>query len=298
MASTPTPQTAPQSLADRREIRIVSHSTLFYWWPIWVIGFFMALWTLVEDHRMAILPKGSDVTVLRSTEKDIEYILKVPGKVQTVEGKEVQPTRSLTHAVVESAKKNAQQPYEEPFKPRVSQASWMGPVFCIFLILVVFITNVPLRGLWSVITLISIALITVVLAFFDLWDDIFRNLSYLHIYINLAGYLTIATLLFIIWLVVVVFFDQQIYMVFTPGQLRVRTEIGGGETSYDTMGLVTEKHRDDLFRHWVLGLGSGDLTVKTAGAAGHTFTMPNVLFVGWKLRQIQEMMRDKPIVQG
>jgi len=60
--------------------------------------------------------------------------------------------------------------------------------------------------------------------------------------------------------------DPQIYMVFTPGQLRVRQEIGGGEAAYDTAGMVIQKQRNDLFRHWILGLGSGDLVVNTSGA--------------------------------
>ena len=48
--------------------------------------------------------------------------------------------------------------------------------------------------------------------------------------------------------------------------LFIGEEVGGGEKSYDTAGMSIEKHRDDLFRHWVLGLGSGDLTVRTSGA--------------------------------
>ena len=55
---------------------------------------------------------------------------------------------------------------------------------------------------------------------------------------------------------------------------------------------------DDLFRHWILGLGSGDLIVRTSGANSHEFHMPNVLSVSYKLRQIEEMQRDRPTVQG
>ncbi len=95
-----------------------------------------------------------------------------------------------------------------------------------------------------------------------------------------------------IWLVTFLFFDPQIYMLFTPKQLRVRQEIGGGEVAYDTTGMVIQKQRNDLFRHWVLGLGSGDLIVNTSGAAAHHFEMPNVLFVGYKLRQIEQMLRE------
>ena len=119
----------------------------------------------------------------------------------------------------------------------------------------------------------------------------------MHIYINAAGYGVISLGLFAIWLITFVFMDPQIYMVFTPKQLRVRQEIGGGEAAYDTTGMVVQKQRNDLFRHWVLGLGSGDLIVSTSGANAHHFDMPNVLFVGYKLRLIEEMLREVQVTQ-
>ena len=100
------------------------------------------------------------------------------------------------------------------------------------------------------------------------------------------------------WVVTVYFFDRQMYMIFTPGQFKVCLEIGGGETAYDTMGMTIQKQRDDLFRHWILGLGSGDLIVRTSGANAHEFHMHNVLFVGHKLKQIEDMQRERPVVQG
>jgi len=55
-----------------------------------------------------------------------------------------------------------------------------------------------------------------------------------------------------------------------------------------------EKQRSDLFRHWILGLGSGDLIVKTTGAQAHHFEMPNVLFVSSKMQRIEDMIRKIP----
>src|SRR5215471_18444814 len=36
-----TPHATPVATA-RQELRIVSHSNLFYWWPVWVVGYVMA----------------------------------------------------------------------------------------------------------------------------------------------------------------------------------------------------------------------------------------------------------------
>jgi hypothetical protein len=64
------------------------------------------------------------------------------------------------------------------------------------------------------------------------------------------------------------------------------------------MGMVIQRQRDDLFRHWILGLGSGDLIVRTSGAHSHEFHMENVLNVSSKLHAIEDMMRDKQVVAG
>jgi hypothetical protein len=38
--------------------------------------------------------------------------------------------------------------------------------------------------------------------------------------------------------------------------------------------------------------------VKTGGANPQTFEVPNVLFVGWKLRLIEEMLQEREVVHG
>jgi hypothetical protein len=40
-------------------ITIISHSTLFYWWPVCLVGFVIALLTYMGGHRMAIVPAGT-----------------------------------------------------------------------------------------------------------------------------------------------------------------------------------------------------------------------------------------------
>jgi hypothetical protein len=68
--------------------------------------------------------------------------------------------------------------------------------------------------------------------------------------------------------------------------------------AYDTLGMVVTKRRSDLFRHWLLGIGSGDLLVKTAGAHVQQFEMHNVLFVSNKLQLIQDMLQTREVVSG
>ena len=180
--------------------------------------------------------------------------------------------------------------------PRLSHRYWMGATFCIVLMIVILITNVPLRGLWSVIIIVTIVLVSIIFGLAGWWDTIFYAIGGLHIFIGMAGYLFIATILFIMWLITMFIFDRQIYITFQAGQMKVCEEVGGGEKAYDTSGMSIEKHRDDLFRHWVLGLGSGDLTVRTSGATPHQITLSNVLFIGKKLKMIEDMQREKQVV--
>jgi hypothetical protein len=62
--------------------------------------------------------------------------------------------------------------------------------------------------------------------------------------------------------------------------------------------MVVAKRRSALFRHWLLGLGSGDLVVKTAGANSQTFELHNVLFVESKLKLVQQMLQTREVVTG
>ena len=289
MSSPTPPAPAVPNDARQKEIKIVSHSNLFYWWPVWAVGFILFVMTLVHGQRMAIVPpetKAYHNAEVQVHEGDKDITEKKRDVLVSPEGKHLQPEQGAP---------------EDPHL-RISNQKTYGVLFAIVLLLVIVITNVPLRGLWSVVVIVLIIALSIIFALAEYngrtwWDYILEALFRLHIYINAAGYGVISLGLFAIWLITFVFMDPQIYMVFTPKQLRVRQEIGGGEAAYDTTGMVVQKQRNDLFRHWVLGLGSGDLIVSTSGANAHHFDMPNVLFVGYKLRLIEEMLREVQVTQ-
>ena len=68
------------------------------------------------------------------------------------------------------------------------------------------------------------------------------------------------------------------------------------ENSYDTDNMVFTKQQNDLFRHWILGLGSGDLEMQTMGGRGIVAKVSNVLFLNWKVSGIQSLIATKPDV--
>jgi hypothetical protein len=252
---------------------------------------------LFDNNRLVIVPGDALLVKEKVGDKTLTNVYGVPGG---------DPMATISHAasdqdkqrVVESNpdfKAVAGRPGIEvdTMRPRVTSRSWMGPSYLIVLLLVIIITNVPLRGLWSLVVLIGLVMVALIISLAGWWDDILNAFVGLHVFINLAGYLLLAAVLFLIWLVSVFFFDRRSYIIFTPGQIRVCEEIGNRERTYDTTGMTIEKQRDDWFRHIFLGFGTGDLIVRTAGADRHEILMPNVAMIGFKIDPIQQLIRQR-----
>jgi uncharacterized membrane protein YkgB len=296
-APQPAPGTPPaaDTTPGYDEIRVYSHSPLFYWWPVWLFGFIFSLITLMDNHRMVIVPGDSLLVKEPVGQGEVRYnVYGVPSHDEM--GRLLKPATPEEKQTV--AQRNPALPANsEAFKvrPHVSPRSWMGPAYLIILFLVIIITSVPLRGLWSLVVLIGLVVIALLISLFKWWDDILDAFYGLHVFINLAGYLLLSTVLFIAWAVATFIFDRRSYIVFTPGQIRVVEEIGSRERTYDTTGMTVEKHRDDWFRHIFLGFGTGDLSVRTAGADRNEILMPNVALIGFKIDPIQQLIRQRQI---
>lgn len=174
----------------------------------------------------------------------------------------------------------------------------LGLVFFLVLFLVVLITNFSVRGLASGMVIMGTVLLTVVLAYIGWWDEVFSWFGHLRIHLTLGAYFWFSNLLFLAWTVTVFGLDRLSYWEFTPGQLTYKSLFGGGSQSYNTQGMALEKHRDDLFRHWLLGLGSGDLRIRTSGATREQIEVPNVFFIGSKVEVIQRLIAEVPEEPG
>jgi hypothetical protein len=263
-----------------QEVVVISHSPLFYWWPLWAIGFVMAAVTYLNGYQVALVPPGT--VAVRDARLE-----GVTGPRDVL----IAPAGSPLPVVAE---------LEELKQPRLTMAASnnLGIIWALTLCLLIFVSNIPLRGMWSLLVIIVIVFTTILLAVFGLWDPITRAIMVVDIHITGFSYLAISLFLFVVWLVTFLVFDRLAYMIFTRGQLRVRLAISHGETVYDTRGMVVERHRDDLFRHWLLGFGSGDLTVRVGGSSGQQLQVPNVLNIGRKLALIHTMLQEREVVRG
>jgi hypothetical protein len=219
------------------ELRLYSHSTLLYWWPVWLFGYLFAVLTYF---------KGGYVE-LDEVRRDIFH-----------------------------------------------QNSGIGLTFVFILFIVILFTNIKLRGIYSLTLILGTGLLVALLALAGWWDDVLAFIPYLSIHMNMGFYVVFSTLLLVTWLLSVFFFDRLTYFVVRPGQLIRMNRIGGGEETWDSRGMLVEERADDYFRHYLLGLGSGDLTLTTSGAKKETIYIPNVVFADHKADIIQRLIAVEP----
>ena len=176
----------------------------------------------------------------------------------------------------------------------IHPSSNLGVIFFLTLFLVILVTNFTMRGLASVIVIIGGALVSVVLAYVGWWDGIFHWFGDLTIHLTLGAYFWFSTLMFCSWVITVFGLDRLSYWEVTPGQLTYKMVFGTGSKSYNAQGMGLEKHRDDVFRHWLLGLGSGDLKIRTSGATREELDLLNVLFISSKVATMQRLIAEVP----
>jgi len=258
--------------------KVVSHSSLIYWWPVWGLGFIMVAISIANGGRLAIMPEGTSVKSVVSGTGLQSFDVTLSG----------QPTESLIDA---AAVPSGAQAFPYHIEPNTT----FHLVYAIMVIVVILATTVTLRGLWSVLNVMAVLMLALVFTLFGWWGTIIRELGGLHLYVSGAAYLFVSIFLFLYWIAVVFAFDQRRFIIFSPGQIIVHREVGDRQSVYDTSEVMVVKRRNDFIRHRLLGFGAGDLIVSTADGR-HEFELPNVLFADAKIREVAETMKTRPIL--
>jgi len=272
--------TSQQQTPGQRKIDyliVYGHSNLFYWWPVWLVSFALAAWTYVEGNQMAIVPAGTEV----------RHDQVVPG---AAESRDVLVAPAGTKLVSETDAGRQTLP-----GMTVSRNNSLGVIFVATLLVVAIASTILLRGLVSMIALIVMISVVILFAVLGWWDVILWELGRLDIRMNAAGYMAVAIPLFVVWLFVVFVYDRAHYIVFDQGQIRYVQEVGDNEVAHQTEGAIVEKKRNDVFRHWLLGFGTGDLVIRLGGPNGPTIELENVIAINSKLPLIQRLVKEKSI---
>jgi hypothetical protein len=266
---------------------------LFYWWPVWLICFFNATWTLVEDNRLAVLPSGGTMEVAATVtdDKGVEHAKAFTYTLPDDKARRLNYGEQPIRDAVELSK----DPANDAWPTRVSRHPLLGVLFVLTLLVVIFTTNVPLRGLWSFVVLLMVALVIVIISLIpSAWDGIFKLLAKFLVFINMGAYLFIGGVVFALWAVAFFIFDRRQFVIFSPGQIRVCEHIGDAVEAYSSVGVQLTKQRDDPFRHLLLGFGSSDLIIKFATGDRREVRIPNVLGLNFNIAQVEDMIRTVP----
>jgi hypothetical protein len=268
------PPPGSESVKRISHIVVYGHSNLFYWWPVWVMCFVLAGWTYLDGDRMAVVPTGTEPVAKAQ----------VSGYAEPRDVLVAPPGRSFDG-----------EPADGQLGMTVSHSNGLGVIFAFTLFIVALVSTLTLRGLVSLVVIIGMIVVVLTLALMDWWDDVFAFLGGLDIRMNAAGYLFIGIPLFVAWCLVTFVYDRAHYMIFDEGQIRYVREVGESEIVMASEGAMVEKKRDDVFRHWLLGFGSGDIQVRTGGAHGQYIELANVLNIGRKLVVINDMLQHKAV---
>jgi hypothetical protein len=234
------PAPGPSRHSERAEVGqviVYGHSALFYWWPLWLAGYIMALLIWLHHDQAVIGNK-------------LEWF---------------HPSRNL------------------------------GVIYTLLLLLLIVVTSTRIKGMKAALIIAALAFLALLFVHLDWWEAILGWLGHQSISLSLGFYLFSSSLLFLVWLTSVFVIDRLSFWRFRPGQ--VSHEYLGGivNNSYDTDNItISLKRQDDFFRHWIIGLGSGDLHMQTMGGRGVEMNVVNVLFVGAKMSEIQRLIATKP----
>src|ERR1700722_18377323 len=117
---------APPS-PESASIKLVSHSMLFYWWPVWAVGLLFGVLSLLSGSRLAIVPEGARLRPAGETAPEQTFELIVP--------------KDRAGLLLEAARAKDDPAFRIPVDPNKN----FGIVFCVVLLVVIFSTNIPLR---------------------------------------------------------------------------------------------------------------------------------------------------------
>ena len=189
----------------------------------------------------------------------------------------------------------------------IHPSAWVGLSFTLVLLVVIVATTVRARGVHALLLLLlmggAAAATYVVMNTRELWAEP----PALLVHMNLAFYLLVSSVLFVVWFVIVFIVDRLSYWRFQGTHVervqRFSSVLGRAPESWSVMHIRLTRNSDDLIAHKILGLGflglgTSDIDAKlTIFGGGHEhFRIENVWRAAAPLRAIQQAMGQKATV--
>jgi len=196
----------------------------------------------------------------------------------------------------------------EAAKPLFIHTSpWVGLSFTLLLLLVIVATSVRARGLNALLLLLLMGGAAVATYFVMTMPGLWSTPPSLLLHMNLAFYLLVSTVLFIVWFVIVFIVDRLSYWRVRGTQVeRVQmfgSVLGRAPESWSVMHIRLTRYSDDIIAHKILalgflGLGTSDIDVKLSifGGGHEQFRIENVWRASGPMKAIQAAMGPKATV--
>lgn len=189
----------------------------------------------------------------------------------------------------------------------VHPSPWVGLSYVLVLLFVIVATTVRARGVHAVLLVLITGGVIAGTYFVMNMPGLFATPPSLLVHMNLAFYLLMSSVLFVVWFTVVFLFDRMSYWRFRGTQIervqKLAGVLGRAPEAFSVMNVKLIRHSDDLLAHkilglGILGLGTGDIEGRMVifGGAQEQFRIEHVWRPAVPLKQIQTLMGQKATV--
>jgi hypothetical protein len=189
----------------------------------------------------------------------------------------------------------------------IHPSPWVGLSFTLVLLLVIVATSVRARGVHALLLLLLLGGAATGFYFVMNMPGLWTTPPSLLLHMNLAFYLLLSTVLFVVWFVIVFIVDRLSYWRVRGTQVEhvhlFGTALGRAPESWSALHIRLTRYSDDLIAHKILalgflGLGTSDIEAKVSifGGGHEQFRIENVWKAATPLKAVQAAMGQKATV--
>lgn len=185
--------------------------------------------------------------------------------------------------------------------------AWVGLSFTLLILIVIVATSVRARGVSALMLLALIGGAATATYFVMKMPGLWTSPPALLLHMNLAFYLLVSSVLFIVWFVIVFVVDRMSFLRVRGAQVeRVQlfdSAMGRAPKTWSVLHIRLARYSDDLIAHKILslgflGFGTSDIDAKLSifGGGHEQFRVQNVWRATRPLKAVQAAMGQKATV--
>jgi hypothetical protein len=182
---------------------------------------------------------------------------------------------------------------------KVHTSPWVGIGFLAIMFATLIFTHLRARGIYAIIMVLALALVGLLVHIFLGWTVIFDQLTLIKVHMNLAYYVVVFAITFVLWAYITFVHPRFTYGFVSPGEVGWRSPVTGQIESYRPLNFQVLKFSDDIIVHKILGLrflslGTGDVEIKfdVPGGGSRHHTFKNVWRPDAKVARMEQLIGE------